>query len=264
MRARRWGDHDQYFGPVTYARDRRWKPIAVDLSSADDEDWGCSLRLSAFGHTVIFALPSIIPPYRERIYPESWDAKTVERLGRNWYWQVDRRSFGFTVSDGHLSVHFGRQTNDSSTTRQWGMFLPWTQWRHVRFSLYGIDGSHFWTSTNERDWDAQRAAEERCPGVSFAFLDYDGEAITAATKIDEREWLFGTGWFKWLSLFRRPKIRRSLDIKFSAETGERKGSWKGGTIGHSIDMLPCELHEAAFRRYCAEHKMTFVGDSPTS
>lgn len=37
------------------------------------------------------------------------------------------------------------------------------------------------------------------------------------------------GWFKWLSWFGRPKIRRSLDIQFSSETGPEKGSWKGGT-----------------------------------
>lgn len=259
MKALRWGDNDKYFGPITYARDRRWKPLTIDLSSADDEDRCCSLRLSAFGHTVIVALPPIVPSYRERVYPTGWTAETIARLGRNWYWQVDQRSFGFTVSDGHLDVRFGRQTNDSSTERRWGKFLPWTQWRHVRFSLYGIDGGHVWSSAGGKyDWEAQRAAEECCPGLSFDFLDYDGEAIVAATKIDEREWRFGTGWFEWLSLFRRPRIARSLDIKFTAETGERKGSWKGGTVGHSIAMLPGELHEAAFRRYCAEHHMTFV------
>lgn len=60
----------------------------------------------------------------------------------------------------------------------------------------------------------------------------------------------------------RLAVRRSLDIQFSGETGTRKGSWKGGTVGHSIDMLPGELHEAAFRRYCSEHKMAFVGVCP--
>lgn len=34
--------------------------------------------------------------------------------------------------------------------------------------------------------------------------------------------------------------------------------WKGGTTGHAINMLSGELHEAAFRRYCAENNMTFV------
>ena len=46
------------------------------------------------------------------------------------------------------------------------------------------------------------------------------------------------------------KIRRSLDLEFSGETGPEKGSWKGGTVGTGIEMLPGELHEAAFRRYC--------------
>lgn len=44
----------------------------------------------------------------------------------------------------------------------------------------------------------------------------------------------------------------------------RKGSWKGGTIGHSIEMPPGELHADAFRRYCAEHNMTFSDPLPST
>ena len=69
---------------------------------------------------------------------------------------------------------------------------------------------------------------------------------------------FGTKSFKWLSWFVAPKISRSLMLQFQKETGRRKKSWKGGTVGHSIRMLPGELHESAFRRYCQEHDMTFV------
>ena len=76
--------------------------------------------------------------------------------------------------------------------------------------------------------------------------------ISMTTKIEEREWRFGTGYFKWMSLFRPAKISRSLKLDFSDEVGPEKGSWKGGTVGHSIDMLPGELHEEAFRRYCSE------------
>ena len=80
--------------------------------------------------------------------------------------------------------------------------------------------------------------------------DYDDEEITATTYTEEREYKKGTSWCKWLSLFIRPKVVRALDISFSAEVGPRKGSWKGGTVGHGIDMLPGENHESAFRRYC--------------
>lgn len=257
--SRVWSDTERRFGPFVYDGNSIYT-LGIQLVSREDEDDSrrASLRLFYFRRTLIILLPGwVLRPYAEKIYPKSWDAATVERLGRDWYWQVDPRQFGATISNGHLHVTFGRQTHDSDATRSWGMFLPWTQWRHVRHSFYDLDGDLF-AHVPDRDWDARRKLETACPVVRFDFIDFDGERITAATRIEEREWRFGEGWFKWLSLFRRAKIRRSLDLHFSAEVGERKGSWKGGTLGHSIDMLPGELHEAAFRRYCGENNLTFT------
>ena len=263
IRAHRWSDNDTYFGPFTFARDRNYHAWAVCLSSTDDEDRGCNLRFSGFGRTAIVALPSwLLRPERKKVFP-SWDSDTIQRLGRDWYWDITPREFGFSIFEGHMSVSYGRRTHDSSTEQRWGCFLPWTQWRHVRHSLYGLDGKIF-ADLNQRirwgswQYEINQIVEDACPTVSFRFKDFDGEELTAKTKIEEREWLFGTGWCKWLSLFRQPKVRRSLDLRFSGETGDRKGSWKGGTIGTGIDMLPDELHENAFRRYCAENNMTFV------
>ena len=264
---RRWSDNDRHFGPLTYARDQRgYRPLALVLGSGDgDEDPGCRLRVSGFGHTVIVALPAIIKPWRRKVVAKSWDAAAVERMGRDWYWDVHEREYGGSYSEGLLQVFLGRQTHDSSTTQSWSKLLPWTQWRFVRCSLYGLQGEYFWTEPQganqlgSKNWDAVQAAQDACPSLTFSFADYDGEHLTARTRIEEREWRFGQGWFKWLSAFRKPMVRRSLDIAFSGETGRRKGSWKGGTLGHGIEMLPGELHEAAFRRYCAEHEMTFPG-----
>lgn len=259
---RRWSDNDRHFGPFLFARDRSYKHLALLLRSGDDDHPGCSLRFSCYGVTLIVSLPQIVKPYVEKVQAQYWDSATIERMGRDWYYQVDEREFGFSYSEGFLQLKLGRQTHDSTTDRSKGYFLPWTQWRFIRHSLYGLDGSPFWT-VSEKDrrvnFRACLDAKEQCPSVSFEFDDFDGERIFARTIIEEREWKFGEGWFKWLSLFRRAKVRRDLDIRFSAETGRRKGSWKGGTIGHSIDMLPGELHEAAFRRYCQQNNMTFVG-----
>jgi hypothetical protein len=272
MQAARWSDNDRHFGPFTYARDRRgYRPLAATLDSgrAEDSDWHergestCTLRVSGFGHTLILALPQIVQPLRR------W----VDTKGPgSGYWDIQRRAFGFSYHGGFLQVFRGARTNDSSTDRTWSKHLPWTQWRHVRHSFYGLSGEHVATLPDTGKsylgdpgrWDRARAIADATPAVSFAFRDFDGEELIATTKIEEREWRFGTGWFRWLSLFRRPKIRRSLDIRFSGETGRRKGSWKGGTIGHGIDMEPGELHEGAFRRYCAQHDMTFIGPSPGS
>lgn len=271
---RRWGDNDHNIGPFTFAFRERWRHFAVLLSSGEDEYPGSSLRVSAFGNTMIVGLPQfVLRPHVgwHDLSGAEWAKPGPD--GRKGYIEIDRREYGFSLSEGHLSVKLGRQTNDSSTTRDWGCFLPWTQWRHVRRSFYGLQGEHIFDEPQDRmgklgteewraRWDAQQAREAAVPAATFAFNDFDGESLTATTKIEEREWKFGTGRFKWLSLFRKPKIRRSLDLRFSGETGDRKGSWKGGTIGHSIDMLPGELHEAAFRRYCAANKMTFVGSAP--
>lgn len=269
-KARRWSDHDKYWGPITYAQEkgRTWRPIAAVLSSMDDEDEGAfnSLRFSAFGHTLIFTIPQIVKPWRQWVDTSKYEWSNNPAGG---YWDQHQRQYGFSVSDGFLQVFFGAQTHDSQTDQNWGWFLPWKQWRHVRHSFYGLSGEHIADEPRRKrgatiddireHLSAGEGIENSVPTRSFAFLDYDGEKLTARTKIEEREWRLGEGWFKWLSLFRRPKVRRSLDIWFSGETGRRKGSWKGGTMGHGVDMKPGELHEAAFKRYCAEHQMTFVG-----
>jgi hypothetical protein len=268
----RWSDNDRYFGPFTYARDSRsYRPLAFVLSSgrgADaDFDSGrlTTLRLSGFGHTLILSLPSwVLKP----------DVKWVDMSGYPYaqpavrgYWDYSQRQYGASYSEGFLQVFLGRQTGDSSTTQDWCRHVPWRSWRHVRRSFYGMEGEHVATLPDTGKsylgdpgrFERERAIEDAAPTRAFAFKDYDGEELTAVTRIEEREWRLGEGRFKWLSWFRRPKISRSLSISFSGETGKRKGSWKGGTVGHSIDMLPGELHEPAFRRYCAEHSMEFVG-----
>lgn len=274
----RWSDTDVYYGPFTYAKDKNHN-LALVLGSGDDEDYpGCRLRMSAFGHTLILALPPVIQPWRKKVIASIWDAATVARLGRDWYFDTHEREYGFSYnndmghsgSGGFLQVFLGRQTHDSSNTQSWSCFTPWNNMRFIRTSFYDLQGNHFWTEPQvnwkllnvQQNIDIHRdmwEKKETCPTVSFSFTDFDGEVLTAKTRIEEREWRLGTGWFKWLSWFREPLIRRSLDIDFSGETGKRKGSWKGGTVGHSIEMLPSELHEVAFRRYCAEHEMTFLG-----
>jgi len=280
MRPVRWGDADKYLGPFTYAPrgEGNYNPWCLILKSAgEDEDWRvCTLRIGAFGRMLIIQLPAIIRPHRHKVYPgAAWDARIVERLGRDWYWHVDPREYGFWYSEGFLQLKLGRSTNDSSTDQSWSKFLPWTQWRHVRRSLYGLDGRPFYTVLDSEErlyrlnapgdlWYERfkivQSWEEMCPKRVFEFNDFDGERLQATTHLEQREWLFGTGWFKWLSWFRKPRLQSSLCISFSGEVGKRKGSWKGGTLGHSIEMGPDEMHEAAFRRYCEENNMAFVRD----
>ena len=266
----RWSDNDRRMGRFIYAREGRggYRPISIELTTSGDEDERLfnTLRFMAFGRTLIVVLPQIIRPWKAWVDTSHYNWSDNPRGG---YWDIGRREYGFSVSDGHLSVSLGRVTNDSSTEQRWGWFLPWTQWRHVRQSLYGLRGEHIadmpqWGGRPAKiNWQVRHAEEDRvqalAPSATFTFADYDGEKLTAAVRIEEREWLRGTGWWRWLSLVWPKKVERYIDIRFSGETGRRKGSWKGGTVGHSGPAKPGELHEVAFRRYCAEHSMTFMG-----
>lgn len=256
-------EDDRTYGPLTIGQCKTWRPWRLVWSSGGDGDCDRTanvLTAYAFGWIVQLRLPNILQPWRIR-HKANWDAATIDRLGRDWYYETHPREYGFSLSDGFFQLFLGPQTHDSITTKSWAKHLPWTQWRHVRYSLYRPDGSHFWTQHDapgiER-YEEQSKAEEACPKVAFAFDDFDGERITATCHVEEREWRFGEGWFKWLSLFRRAKISRSLSLRFSAEVGPEKGSWKGGTVGHGIDMVAGESCESAFRRYCErEHRSKY-------
>lgn len=245
-RQRRWSDNDHHFGLLTFAYRETWRPFAIVLTSgsAERESPGCCVRVQAFGATAICELPQIIKPWR----------KWVDLTGKEWarnggYWDEHPCEYGFCLSDGHLSVHLGAQTGDSSTTQDWGCFLPWTQWRQVAHRLYNADGT-LAGNVAHVPWDKHSAVIDAVKREHFAIIDHDGERIEVDTYVEEREWLLGTGWFRWLGYLVPKKRSRALDIRFKSEVGPEKGSWKGGTLGHGIEMLPGETQEQAFRRYC--------------
>lgn len=264
-------DNDRNCGPLTLARSS--KNFSAYIESGDDEDPETTALFVAFGWALRVRVWNwLCRPWKERWVECNWDAETVKRLGRSGYWAIHPRQFGFSLSDmgngyDFFQCFYGAQTHDSSTDKNWSKHLPWKQWNCVRHSIYTPTGEHFYTEPRGADFRDFFNKKEKCQKAHFGFEDYDGELIVATCMIEEREWHKGTGSFRWLRWFYDPKIRRSLDIHFSAEVGPEKGSWKGGTIGHGIDMLPGESPKEAFQRYCAktherkgrQYKLRFIG-----
>lgn len=250
MKAIRWSKNDRYLGPFTYSRDNRgYRPISAMFSSGDGVDYpGCRFRYSAFGHTLIVALPAIIKPWRRWVDTSRYEWSKGPGSG---YWESHDNQWGFSLTESSLHWHYGPQTHDSETTKSKCWFYPWREHRFVRHSVYDLEGEHFadlpeWGFRNRNGYAVKNAIEAACPVQRFEFDDYDGQRIIATCRIEEREWKRGKGIFRLLYLGRN-SIRRSLDLQFSSE------------VGHSIDMLQSELHEAAFRRYCEKEGLTFVG-----
>lgn len=244
-------DNDRNIGPFTLAK---WsKVFSVYIQGGGEDGSESHLLLVAFGRAIRTRLPFRIKPFGK-------------------YGEHSRR-YGFSLSDmgngyDFFQCFFGPQTHDSTTQKSWSKHLSWKQWDHVRLSIYTPTGELFYTKPKGADFREFFSKKEQCPKAHFGFEDSDGELIVATCVIEEREWHKGSGLFTWLRWFSSPKIRRSLNLSFSAEVGPEKGSWKGGTTGHGIEMLPAETPRQAFERYCAkEHdarygrkfRLRFVG-----
>lgn len=259
-RRRRWCDNEKYWKCFVWAKqERQNKSWGIKLRSGDDEYPGSYILMQGFGWTFIIETPGLLKPHVKKVIA-GWDEATVKRMGRNWYENIIARDYGFSFTGSSLHTYYGIQTWDSSTTRSNVYFMPWTEMRHVRSTFYDVDGLIFKEIKHDIDvpFDPYYEMKKETPTVTFEFTDYDGEVIQAKTLMHEREYKYGRHNFKWISWFRKSNIWRTLDIEFSKETGSEKGSWKGGTLGHGIDMKEGELHESAFKRYCSEHQMSFT------
>lgn len=269
----RWAGRDRgdrYFGPFTFTpSNKHGGNLALMLGSGDGDEYpGCRLRIGLPWFTLHTVLPPIIRPWK-RWHPITTEPTRSQMIaaGREpGYWDMHEREYGFSVFEGSIHLHYGPQTHDSETTKSKCWFFPWREHTIVRHSLYDTEGQHFadmplGSSLRHRhNWTVQQAIEAACPVARYQFSDFDGEVITATCRIEEREWKRGKGVFQLLYLGRN-KINRVFDVSFSSEVGKRKGSWKGGTVGHSGDIASDETLEAAFRRYCEREGLTFIGEA---
>ncbi len=156
------------------------------------------MRLYLGTRVLLIELPNFLPDYRVKHIAESWDAATVARIGRNYYFEVFPTEWGFTTFCGDVHIHYGPQTHDSESTKVKVWRTPWLNWRFVRTSYYGLAGEVL--RTDGAGYTADRFEfVQNMPKAKFEFDDYDGKRITAATHIEEMEWHFGIRWCRWLS-----------------------------------------------------------------
>ena len=78
---------------------------------------------------------------------------------------------------------------------------------------------------------------------SFQYTLKNGEIQNRVAKICIERRIWSMNWFRWVK-----KISTTISIDFDSEVGEETGSWKGGVIGCSYDLLNNETPEQALRR----------------
>ena len=115
-------------------------------------------------------------------------------------------------------------------TKFW-VWRPFGDWQHIRHDILSQPETHDYT---------------------YVLRNGTVQNRKATIQTEEREW-------RWKLFFILPlpkKVRRSIDINFDDEVGERTGSWKGGTLGCGYELLPTESPLQCLRRMEKERKFT--------
>lgn len=241
---------------------------SIDLNSGYEEHRP-HLSIAFMWLYLLIYLPKwAIQPRRRKVQAKYWDAATVERMGRDWYYDETRRQFGVQMSWDSIRFHYGVQPDCWPGDKTWAWYFPWAKMRHTREAFYGLDGRVV-SEINGRDlmqpggsYEKVKALRDAAPRAVFAFTDFDGTPVKCTTWIEESVYRRGVGIWSWVGYIWPARRSLSMRVEFDREVGYEKGSWKGGLMGNSINLLPGELHEAAFRRYCAAGAPSKSGKSP--
>lgn len=91
-----------------------------------------------------------------------------------------------------------------------------------------------------QDEEIEKAKVSRQFAYRYVCRDGEVQNVIATVFVDRMTWRR-----KWTPL---RLVRTSIDVSFSKEVGEGRGSWKGGCIGCGYDMRPGETAEQCLRR----------------
>lgn len=216
---------------IKFEKSKWVSPFEITYSFyVDDEyyDEHTDKTICKFFHRIVFALfrRSIVITIPSNIIPK----------GYKNYDEYDNK-YGVVYFDDMLMVYFKKFLK--------GLYSPFSHdW--VRTSYLLKDGSWVHETGHRRLGDPERNYDLWQETYPYTYILNSGEIQErkATVTVVEREWR--PRWFKWTGLGKF--IRRVIEIEFDDEVGERSGSWKGGTLGCSYDILPNETPLDCLRR----------------
>ena len=148
-----------------------------------------------------------------------------------WKWTVPDEGqcsgprYGFAFFGDKLWIYFGKDTGRSRDPRRYlALSMPW-EWRHRKHEVLSEPEQHPYRYVLRSGEVQERIA-----------------TIKAESRLWTRPWLPNR------------MERRSIDIDFNDEVGERTGSWKGGVLGCGYDMQPGETPLETLRRMERDRK----------
>lgn len=160
--------------------------------------------------------------------------------------------YGFYWFESSLWVCYGDKTKS--------FYAPWSwDWYRTSYLQKNDNGGYGqWVSEYKskrrglEPWNEPFKSKLWSNNYPYEYTLKSGEIQKrrANVTISKREWRRRfLMWCPWFNL-----VRRSLDIEFDGEVGERAGSWKGGTTGCGTEIKEGEEPLTVLRRMEKERK----------
>lgn len=162
---------------------------------------------------------------------------------------IDQRECSFRVHNGTVWLKFWGPRDE------WHRDDPWWkrginfsinpfEWKHISHLVRRADGS--WVPF-VGSWEPEKIPDEREQfSFPYRYLLKNGTVQERVATVHVERWEWRPRCLQWTKLF--AKVRKSIDVLFSDEVGERSGSWKGGCTGCGYDLLLGETPEQCLRR----------------
>lgn len=167
--------------------------------------------------------------------------------------ECDPPKLGIGYHNQIFWIYRGGKGNMNGGNKWWTFHVPW-EYDWVRTSNLRKDGTWEHQTKGSREGFYQDKWKDILwmETYPYTYVLKSGKVQDRLATIKVCEMEHRQRWLKWTALGN--KIRKSIDIDFNDEVGERTGSWKGGTTGCSYSMLHGELPEQALRRMEKERK----------
>lgn len=209
-----------------------WRPDAPRQN-------GNYIYIGMFGNSLSIKLPMWIKPFKV-----DRDNKESLTLGA---------CYGIRYSGSNVVLYYGVQNEfDHSGVKEKrkNFFLPWKQLRTTKLQLFTMDDELYYDHSIARNnFNDYIEKEKTVPKLLTLANDNDGELIAVTSYVELHEYKRGRDGFEWLGYIYPTLSTKALFLKFDKEVGTQKGSWKGGTTGVKIELLPNEKPKEALERF---------------
>lgn len=172
-------------------------------------------------------------------------------INKEWMEECDSPKWGIAIHDNIFWIFRGGKGNMNGGCKWWAWDIPFFSKIHVKHAVETMSGMVDSESLGSKDPYVHYSDDFRVVKRHTIYIDsYDNSPIGCTYWREYREWR--PKWLTWTSLFATK--RNYIEIEFEKEVGSQKGTWKGGVMGCSYDLLPGETPEECIRRMEKERK----------